>query len=366
MNLDKQRICVLGGGGFLGSHLVAALLERSAAEVVVLDTSLSKLGSTPGRSADCLRIVQTSISDIAALRKAVTDCDVVISMTALCNPSLYNTRPREVIEANFTDLVPLVDLCTAQRKWLVHLSTCEVYGLSALPQDHGEAALMSEEQTPLVLGPIDKERWTYACAKQLLERLLWAQGRHHGLPCTIIRPFNVIGPRMDYLPGIDGEGIPRVLACFMGALLRQEPLMLVGDGKQRRSFIHVSDFTEALVQVLENPGACEGEILNIGNPDNDISIEELARSMVRIYSEGFGGDQSLPIQHVSEEAFYGPGYEDTRQRVPDIQKIQRILAWQPATTLEQMLPSIMEDYVNRYGAQVLQSRRRISGAEGDR
>jgi len=360
MNLDKQRICVLGGGGFLGSHLVEALLARPCAEVLVLDRALSKLEKRAR-----LKTWQVSISDLDALRRAVRTCDVVVSMTALCNPSLYNTRPREVIEANFTELVPLVDLCTAQRKWLVHLSTCEVYGLSALPQDSGEAALMSEDQTPLVLGPIAKERWTYACAKQLLERLLWAQGRHHGLPCTIIRPFNVIGPRMDYLPGIDGEGIPRVLACFMGALLRLEPLQVVGDGKQRRSFIHVSDFTEALVRVLENPEACEGEILNIGNPDNDISIEELARSMVRIYSEGFGGDQLLPIQQVSEEAFYGPGYEDTRRRVPDIQKIQRILAWQPSTTLEQMLPSIMEDYVARYGARLVGPAPRSCPPEGD-
>ena len=89
---------------------------------------------------------------------------------------------------------------------------------------------MVEDETALFLGPVARERWTYAAAKQLLERVIWAHGRHGGLPFTIVRPFNVIGPRMDFIPGVDGEGIPRVLACFLNALMRRDA---VAAGRRR-------------------------------------------------------------------------------------------------------------------------------------
>src|SRR6185295_2961621 len=128
---------------------------------------------------------------------------------------------------------------------------------------------MHEDETALALGPVHKERWSYACAKQLLERVIWAHGRHAGLPFTLVRPFNVIGPRMDFLPGVDGEGIPRVLASFMHALMTGEDLALVDGGGQRRSFLAVAELVDALCLVLDRPQHCRGEILNLGNPRND-------------------------------------------------------------------------------------------------
>ena len=345
--LDHKRICVLGGGGFLGSHLVEALLSRTAAEVVVMDTCLDRLGGVGGASR--LTVERASVSDEGALAEVVSPCDLVVSTTALCNPSLYNTRPAEVIEANFTHLAPLVELCTAREKRLVHLSTCEVYG-RGLPDDPD--APLHEDHTPLVLGPVHRERWTYACAKQLLERLIWARGRHDGLLFTIVRPFNVIGPRMDYLPGVDGEGIPRVLACFMGDLLEQRPLRLVDGGWQRRAFISVADFTVALLAVLAAPGRCQGEVLNIGNPGNDVSIADLAALMIRLHAEHHGGDPELGVEEVSAAAFYGIGYDDVLRRVPDVSKALRLLDWEPSASLEQMLPGIMVDYVARYGDRI--------------
>jgi len=336
----EPRICVLGGGGFLGSHLVEALLARDEVDAVVLDRSLDKLAAV---RSERLHRVQASVTDLAALRDATAGCEAVLSLTALCNPSLYNTRPREVIDASFTDLVPLVDLCTERGLWLVHFSTCEVYG-RPWPAD----AAMDEQRSPLVLGPVQQERWTYACAKQLLERLIWAHHRHAGLRCTIVRPFNVIGPRMDFLPGVDGEGVPRVLACFIHALLRQRPLRLVDGGQQRRAFIAVEDFVEATLRLLHRPAACQGQILNIGNPANDLSIAELARRMVALYAERHGGDPDLPCEPVTAEAFYGPGYDDAQWRVPEIDRTCRLLGWRPVRSLDQVLPAILDDYVARY------------------
>jgi UDP-apiose/xylose synthase len=350
--VSQHRVAVLGAGGFLGSHLTAALLSRPDVEIDAVDLTFDKLAPLPLPAERRLRRITARVDTPGLIEDVTKRCGTVVSMTALCNPSLYNTRPLEVIDANYTDLVPLVKACTARRRRLVHFSTCEVYGRVGLDGMGLPAARMNEHDTGFFLGPVAQERWTYASAKQLLERLIWAHGAHAGLEFTIIRPFNVIGPRMDFLPGIDGEGIPRVLASFMGALLRGEPLPLVDGGRQRRSFISVADFTEAIVRIIDRAAACHREILNIGNPANDVSIGTLARILASSFAARVPGAPPATFVEVTAEAFYGPGYDDTHERIPDIERAQRLLAWTPRTTLEQMLPGIVDDYVARYGAAV--------------
>jgi UDP-apiose/xylose synthase len=352
--VDPVRIAVLGAGGFLGSHLVPALLARRDCVIDAVDVTFAKLAPTP---ADRVRRIEASIGQPGLLEEIVADNDLVVSLTAICNPSLYNRDPLAVIDASYTDLVPLVKLCAARGRWLVHFSTCEVYGLRALDSEGRPTRLMSEDETALTLGPVHKERWSYACAKQLLERVIFAHGEHGGLPFTIVRPFNVIGPRMDFLPGLDGEGLPRVLASFMGALLRGEPLPLVDGGEQRRSFIAVEDFVEGVLRVLERPRACQGEIVNLGNPANDVSVRGLALALRAAYARQRPGAPLSELREVSAMELYGPGYEDSRERLPDLAKAERLLGWRPAITLEQMLPGIVEDYVARY-APLLEAARR--------
>jgi UDP-apiose/xylose synthase len=347
-----ERIAVLGAGGFLGSHLVSALLRRDDVEIEAVDVTFQKLATQPAAAERRLRRIVARIDEPGLIDAVTERCATVVSMTALCNPSLYNTQPLEVIDANYTDLVPLVKACAVRRRRLVHFSTCEVYGRAGLDAAGAPAPRMSEAGTGFFLGPVGQERWTYACAKQLLERLIWAHGGHGGLDFTIIRPFNVIGPRMDFLPGIDGEGIPRVLASFMGALLRGEPLPLVDGGHQRRSFISVGDFTEAVVRVIERPAACRREIVNIGNPENNVSIRDLAQALADVFAVRAPGAVRPTFVEVSAEAFYGPGYDDTRERIPDIERARRLLGWTPRETLAQMLPAIVDDYVARYASEV--------------
>jgi UDP-apiose/xylose synthase len=281
-----------------------------------------------------------------------------VSLTALCNPALYNTRPLDVIDASYTDLVPLVKLCAARNRWLVHLSTCEVYGRVALDANGQAMNEMREDETALFLGPVDKERWTYAAAKQLLERVIWAHGRHGGLKFTLVRPFNVIGPRMDFVPGVDGEGIPRVLASFMHALMTGRDLAMVEGGTQRRAFVFVDDFIEALMRILDRPERCQGEILNLGNPDNDVSIRELAREVASAYHARRPESPVARFRDVTAEDYYGPGYDDSLVRIPSIAKAERLLDWRPHVRLAQMLPAIVEDYLARY--EPLLAARRVS------
>jgi UDP-apiose/xylose synthase len=348
-----MRVAVLGAGGFLGSHLVPALLARTGAVVDAVDVTFAKLAPTPG---DRVRRIQARLDRPGLLDELTSRCDVVVSLTAICNPAVYNRDPLAVIDASYTDLVPLVKLCAARRRWLVHFSTCEVYGRLALDGEGRPTERMHEDTTAMFLGPVAKERWSYACAKQLLERVIFAHGAHGTLPFTIVRPFNVIGPRMDWLPDLDGEGVPRVLASFMGALLRGQALPLVDGGEQRRCFISVDDFVDGVVHILERPQACQGEILNLGNPDNDVSIRVLAELLRQTYALCVPGAPVPGVVEVTAEALYGPGYDDSRERIPDIGKARRLLDWRPATSLAAMLPGIVDDYVARYAPLLSRSR----------
>ena len=338
---------VLGAGGFIGSHLVPALRARFPASTIdAVDVNLDKLEDASPR----VRRILARLDAPGLIDELTARADVVVSLTALCNPALYNTRPLDVIHANYTDLVPVVEACTRRRRWLVHLSTCEVYGRTAVSGRGPVRATtrMSEDGTALCLGPVDKERWSYAAAKQLLERVIFAQGRHAGLPFTLIRPFNVIGPRMDFVPGIDGEGIPRVLAAFMHAILTGSDLLLVDGGRQRRSFVYVDEFVDALVRIVERPRECHGQILNLGNPRNDVTIRALARALAAAYQSRRPDAPAPRVRRVTARAYYGAGYDDSLVRIPSIAKATRLLGWRPRLSLVEMLPPIVDDYLARY------------------
>jgi UDP-apiose/xylose synthase len=350
--MTEQRIAVLGAGGFIGSHLVPGLLERFDCQIDAVDFDLHKLECTDER----VRRIQARIEDAGLVEEVTSRCQVVISLTALCNPAQYSTIPLEVIDASFTHLLPLVTRCAERKLRLIHFSTAEVYGRRALDAQGEPTERMSEDDSCFLLGPVERERWTYSCAKQLLERVIWAHGRHGALPFTIIRPFNTIGARMDYLPGIDGEGTPRVLACFMNALLRGQPLPLVNGGQQRRAFMDVSDMTEAVCRVLERPKQSNGQIFNLGNPDNELSIEALARMLADAYAPLSPERTPARFEVVSAEAVYGPGYDDTQQRIPDIRKAQQLLGWKPQKCLAETLPNVVRDYAERYGARIAAER----------
>ena len=171
-------LCVLGCGGFIGSHLLNRLLSASAYSIIGIDTTAAKI--TQYLDNDHFTFVKADIYTSDAVRDSIARSDIVISLAALCNPSMYNTIPLRVIENNFTQPCSVVQMCTDMGKWLIHFSTCEVYGrtvASYAPEGVLDSAIpLKEETTPCVLGPVEAQRWTYACAKQLLERYIYAQG----------------------------------------------------------------------------------------------------------------------------------------------------------------------------------------------
>ncbi len=352
-----MRILVTGCGGFIGSHLLDALLKRESTSVVGWDYDHSRIGHLLGHERLVLRGADLYAGDSEAqLRDDVRYCDAVINLAAICNPSQYNTRPLGVIRSNFIDAMRTVDLCAEQGRWLIHVSTSEVYGrtLASYTGDteYSDPLLyeLDEDRTPFTLGPVQNQRWSYACAKQLMERYVYAHRFEHGMPFTIIRPLNFFGPRMDFLPGIEGEGIPRVLACFLSALLRDEPLQLVDGGQARRVVTGIDDAIDAFLRILDRREVAEGEIFNIGNPANETTIRELAERMRRIFAEVVGDARYLdhPLHNVAGADFYGPGYEDSDRRLPRIEKARSLLGWEPVVPLDAVLRQTIVHYVHKY------------------
>jgi len=348
-----MNILSLGAGGFIGSHLTHRLLREGCA-VTAGDIDLDKVSDDIGSSN--LKAVRQDIREPGwDLDRAVRDADLVIDLIAYANPGLYLRIPLEVFRLNFIENLKIAEACVRHRKRLIQFSTCEVYGRTAAslpnarladPEDPIHATF-SEDTSEYILGPVSKHRWIYSCAKQLLERVLHAYGLEMGFNYTIIRPFNFIGPKIDFLPS-DGEGIPRVFSFFMDALLNGTPMQLVNGGSNRRCYTYIDDAVECCWRIVQNPGGvCDRQILNIGSPHNEISIRKMAETMREIYAAEFRqpGEPLSAIVSVTGEEFYGAGYDDSDRRIPDIAKARTLLGWEPVWPVRDILETTMRYYV---------------------
>ena len=332
-------IAIVGAGGFIGSHLLDALIERTSWHIFAVDIDFNRLQhrlNHPRIEFLCDDIKNESVaSRIAA-------CPIVINLAAICVPSRYMREAKEVIESNYNHPVALAQACEKSGAWLIHFSTSEVYGKTSL-----EPCLLEEDSSSMVLGSVRASRWSYACAKQLTERYIASL---QGLSWTVLRPFNFIGPRMDFIPGIDGEGIPRVLANFCAALLKNEPLLLVDKGVSRRSFTSIHDAIHFIFAVLSHREESLGQAFNIGNPENELSIAELADCMRSIYASlrNVSIDQVSSVQNISSSDYYGEGYEDSLRRIPSIEKAKRLLGYVPSEALDVTLRETLSWFIEHY------------------
>ena len=274
---EEKTVLIVGVAGFIGSHLLEKIIRERTWNVLGVDmvapNKIQQLLGAEKKWAHRFEFHQMNIvTSGPELKALVARSDVVINLAAICNPSEYIKQPVNTINSNFTDAQDCIKYCVEHGKHLVHFSTCEVYGRTlasyGLPADDPQNYILDEDTTPMIMGPVSAQRWCYACAKQLVERLIYAHGTENDLKFTIVRPYNWIGPRMDYIPGVDGkdDGQPRVLASFMTALMKGEPLNLVNGGEVYRTFCFVEDACEAVVRMLDFPDKSIGHAFNVGNP----------------------------------------------------------------------------------------------------
>lgn len=332
-----MQVAILGAGGFIGSHMVEHLLALGKYDIRGLDVSAEKLEGIEGPN---FRFTCADVrANMDVLERMIAAADVVVDLIAYANPSIYVTEPLEVFDLNFLQNLEIAKLCVKHKKRLIQYSSAEVYGKAA------EGFAYHEDVTDGVFGPVHKQRWIYATAKMLLERVLYAHGIRGDLECTIIRPFNFIGSRIDYLVPANAIGGPRVFPHFMSALLTGGPLRLVDGGHVRRAFLHIDDANAAFQAVLENPEAARNQIYNVGNPANNITIRELCQLMRELYEELTGAPARSAVVEVSGEQFYGEGYEDSSRLPPDISKI-RALGWSPKHDLRGTFRDAMAYYLD--------------------
>jgi len=269
----------------------------------------------------------------------VRKCDVILPLVAIATPATYVQQPLKVFELDFEANLPIVRSAHKYGKHLVFPSTSEVYGMST-------DAEFDPESSPLIYGPINKPRWIYACAKQLMDRVIWGYGME-GLRFTLFRPFNWIGPGLDSIYTAK-EGSSRVVTQFLGHIVRGEPINLVDGGLQKRAFTYIDDGIDALALILENKNdIANGKIYNIGNPTNNHSVKELANMMLAIANripEYQASAKLVNVQETTANAYYGSGYQDVQNRVPKIENTMAELGWKPTTTMEDALEHIFEAY----------------------
>jgi UDP-apiose/xylose synthase len=357
-----MKILALGAGGFIGSHLTKRLLDDGH-EVVAVDIYKDYKVEAFAGHPKLTYLVQDIRDRNWDMDQYVEQADLVIDLIAYANPGLYIQIPLEVFHLNFTENLRIAESCVRFKKRLVQFSTCEVYGrtaasiegLNLADPDNPKYATFVEDESEFILGPVCKHRWIYACAKQLLERVLHAYGLEKDFRYTIIRPFNFIGPNIDFLLA-EHEGIPRVFSFFMDALMNGTKMELVNGGEQQRCYTYIDDAIEATARIVENPnGGCDKQIFNVGHPDNEVTIRQLAERMLAIYQEKFAkpGDKMPEIVEVDGDEFYGEGYDDSNRRIPDITKARTLLGWEPTWGLDEMLEATMRYYVTEYAEQVL-------------
>lgn len=238
-------VAIVGCGGFIGSHLLDAVLERTRWRVFGVDLDFYRLQHRLNH--ERCEFLCADLADPAVVER-IAQFPLVVNLAAICTPSRYMGEACEVIRSNYDHPAALAEACAKSGAWLVHFSTSEIYGKTAA--DSGE---LVEDSTPAVFGPVTASRWSYATAKLLAERFIAGLS---GLRWTVVRPFNFVGPYMDFMPGVDGEGIPRVLANFSTALLRGEPLKLVNGGKAKRCFTSVHDAIDFLFALFDAGLGC--------------------------------------------------------------------------------------------------------------
>ena len=333
-----KKVLILGVNGFIGHHLTKRILETTDWEVYGMDMASDKLGDMINDPR--VHFVEGDITiNKEWIAYHVKKCDTILPLVAVATPATYVQNPLRVFELDFEANLPIIKDAVKYKKHLIWPSTSEVYGMSKdTPFDPYESEL--------TYGPINKQRWIYACAKQMMDRVIAAYGQEQGFNYTLFRPFNWVGPGLDKI-STQKEGSPRVITQFLSNIVYGKNLELVDGGEQKRCFTYIDDGISALMKIIENKdGIATGKIYNIGNPLENHSIATLADMMLKLARKypAYSNAGKVEIVVKSSDDFYGKGYQDVQSRIPKIDNTRDELGWSPNATLEDALEKIFEFY----------------------
>jgi UDP-glucose 4-epimerase len=338
MDLDHSltQVLITGGAGFIGSHLAETLLNGGHQVTIIDDLSTGRfenIAHLVGHPR--FRFAIDTITNEVVMDRLASECELIFHLAAAVGVMLIVEKPVHTIETNVMGTEAVLKAALRYRARVLIASTSEVYGKGNNLPFH--------EDDDVVLGPTCRSRWSYAASKMVDEFLALAYFHEKGLPVTIFRLFNTVGPRQT---GRYGMVIPR----FVQQALSGSPLTIYGDGQQSRCFLHVQDAVEALL-ALASCDPAVGEVFNIGSTE-EVTIRELAEKVIAMTADRqlpASGESRLPasdggqISFIPYDQAYAVGFEDMRKRVPDVTKIQEFTGWSQKRSLEQTLRDVIEE-----------------------
>jgi UDP-glucose 4-epimerase len=310
-----MRSLVTGGAGFIGSHLCERLLERGHEVWALDDLSTGRLENL--RSFERhprFRFLEGNVMDQSLVTGLVAQSDRVFHLAAAVGVKYVLENPLRSLITNIRGTEAVLQACAEHTRRVVVFSSSEVYG-------KGVSVPFSEDDDRL-MGPTHKLRWSYAAGKAVDECLAQAYWQQQQLPVTVVRCFNTCGPRQSSAYGM-------VIPNMVQRALRNDPILVYGDGQQSRCFSSVTDVVRGVLMLVESRGT-EGEIYNIGT-DEEVTVLELALRIRDVCQS------SSAVEFVPYEDIYGSSFEDMRRRVPNLRKIGQAVGYRPEVRLDQLL-----------------------------
>lgn len=313
------KILVTGGAGFIGSHLVEALVKEGHQIKVIDDFSTGQKRNLDAVK-DIVHIVKGSVMQRQLMKKLIKDVDVIYHLAASVGVKYVIEHPLKSLETNIKGTENVLEFAAeCGNKKVIIASTSEIYG------KNDRVPLREEDDR--ILGSTHIARWGYSDSKAIDELLALAYHREKGLPVVIARFFNICGPRQ---VGTYGMVLPR----FVNQAMKNEPITVFGTGNQSRCFCYVGDLVKVLKKLPFIPSAV-GQIYNLGSND-EIKIRDLAKKII----EGTGSKSH--IDFIPYEKAYQTGFEDMHRRVPCIDKINQLTGFKPEVKLEEIIHKVME------------------------
>jgi UDP-glucose 4-epimerase len=314
----KKRILITGGAGFIGSHLAERLVADGHGVTLLDDFSTGRMENIAHLlAANQVQLVRGSVEDADLVGVVMASCDQVYHLAAAVGVQLIIDEPVRTIRSIIHGTEVVLQAAYRWDRPVLITSSSEVYG-------KGMRVPFSEDDD-VVVGATRFSRWCYSYAKGVDEFLGLAYHKQFGLPVTIVRLFNTVGPRQ---VGMYGMVLPR----FVAAAQAGEALEVYGDGTQTRCFCHVLDVVDALVALTASAKAV-GQVFNLGS-DEEISIGDLARRVIAATSS------KAAISHIPYEKAYGQNFDDLPRRVPRLDKLRAVIEFRLRYNLQQIITSV--------------------------
>ena len=316
-----MRVLVTGGAGFIGSHLSESLLERGHEVWALDDLSTGRLENLRTfERHPRFRFLEGNVMDLSLVRGLMAQCDQVFHLAAAVGVKYVLENPLRSLITNIRGTEVVLEASAEHGRKVMLFSSSEVYGKGV--------NVPFREDDDRLMGPTHKLRWSYACGKAVDECLAMSYHQQRQLPVVVVRCFNTCGPRQSAAYGM-------VIPNMILRALRNETILVFGDGQQSRCFSSVSDVVRGAILLSESKAA-EGDVFNVGS-DEEITVHDLARKIRRICGS------SSDIELVPYEQVYGHSFEDMRRRVPDLSKIARTVGYRPEVPLDQLLEITVRD-----------------------